>query len=127
MESPIEVVRRFCAAWSDNMAAAELAAFFTEDAVYHNIPLAPIAGRADIANAIASVLRPGPPGIEAIDFRVINIAANGPVVMTERVDVFKLPDRSFELPVMGTFEVSDGKINAWRDYFDMNQFTSRMG
>jgi hypothetical protein len=28
---------------------------------------------------------------------------------------------------MGTFEVRDGKINAWRDYFDQNQFTSRMG
>jgi len=26
-----------------------------------------------------------------------------------------------------TFEASGGKINAWRDYFDMNQFTSRMG
>src|SRR5690348_5897577 len=39
MESPIEVVRRFCAAWSDDMGAAELAAFFTEDAVYQHIPL----------------------------------------------------------------------------------------
>jgi len=28
---------------------------------------------------------------------------------------------------MGTFEVRDGKISAWRDYFDMNQFTRRMG
>ena len=127
MESPIEVVRRFCAAWSANMGAAELAAFFTEDAVYHNIPLAPINGRQDIADAITSVLRPGPPGIEGIEFRVINIAANGPVVMTERVDVFTLPGRTFELPVMGTFEVSGGRISAWRDYFDMNQFTSRMG
>jgi hypothetical protein len=34
---------------------------------------------------------------------------------------------TFELPVMGTFEVNHGKIKAWRDYFDMNQFTSRMG
>ena len=127
MESPIEMVRRFCAAWSDNMGAAELAAFFTEDAVYHNIPLEPVTGRENIANTIASVLRPGPPGIESIDFRVINIAANGPVVMTERVDVFKLSGKSFELPVMGTFEVNGGKINAWRDYFDMNQLTSRMG
>jgi limonene-1,2-epoxide hydrolase len=127
MESPIELVSRFCAAWSDNMGAAELAAFFNEDAVYHNIPLAPVTGREDIANTISSVLRPGPPGIESIDFRVINIAANGPVVMTERVDVFKLPNKSFELPVMGTFEVSGGKINAWRDYFDLNQFASRMG
>src|SRR5258707_1022737 len=127
MESPIEVVRKFCAAWSDNVVAAELAAFFTDNAVYHNIPLAPVTGREAIANNIASFIRPGAPGIESIQFRVINIAANGPVVMTERVDVFKLREKSFELPVMGIFEVSDGKISAWRDYFDMNQFTSRMG
>jgi limonene-1,2-epoxide hydrolase len=127
MESPIEVVRRFCAGWSDNLGVAELAAFFTDDAVYHNIPLAPVIGREAIAKNIASFIRPGAPGIEAIQFRVINIAANGPVVMTERVDVFKLPHKSFELPVMGIFEVSGGKIGAWRDYFDMNQFTSRMG
>ena len=120
-------MRRFCAAWSDNIATAELAAFFTDDAVYHNIPIAPITGREAIASTIASFIRPGAPGIEAIDFRVINIAANGPVVMTERVDVFTLPGKSFELPVMGTFEVKDGKINAWRDYFDAAQFTSRMG
>ena len=127
MESPIELVRSFCAAWSDDLGAAELAAFFTEDAVYQNIPLAPVTGKAAIADNIASVLRPGPPGIESIDFRVINIAANGPIVLTERVDVFKLPGKSFELQVMGTFEVNEGKISAWRDYFDMNQFTSRMG
>ena len=127
MESPIEVVRRFCTGWSDNMGTAELAAFFTDDAVYHNIPLEPVAGREAIAKTIDSFIRPGAPGIESIEFRVVNIAANGPVVMTERVDVFRLSGRSFELPVMGTFEVSDGKINAWRDYFDVNQFTSRMG
>ena len=72
------------------MGAVELAAFFAEDAAYHNIPQEPVTGGENIATTIASVLRPGPPGIEGIDFRVINIAANGPVVMTERVDVFKL-------------------------------------
>jgi limonene-1,2-epoxide hydrolase len=127
MESPIELVRRFCTAWTDNMGAAELAAFFTEDAVYHNIPQDPVIGRENIATTIASVLRPGPPGIESIDFRLVNIAANGPIVLTERVDVFTLAGKSFELPVMGTFEISDGKISAWRDYFDLNQFISRMG
>jgi limonene-1,2-epoxide hydrolase len=50
----------------------------------------PVTGKANIANTIASFVRPGPPGIESIEFRVINIAADGPVVMTERVDVFKL-------------------------------------
>ena len=107
--------------------ADAFAAFFTDDAVYHNIPLAPVRGREAIANNFATFIRPGPPGVEGLDLRIINIAADGPVVMTERVDVFKLPGKSFELPVMGTFEVSDGKINAWRDYFDMNQFTSLMG
>jgi len=58
MESPIELVRRFCAAWSDNVGAAELAAFFTDDAVYHNIPMAPVTGREAIANNIASFIRP---------------------------------------------------------------------
>ena len=127
MESPIEVVRRFCTAWSDNLGAVELAAFFTDDAVYHNIPLAPVNGSQAIADNIASVIRPGAPGIETIQFRIINIASNGPIVMTERVDVFKLPNRSFDIQVMGTFEVRDGKIGAWRDYFDLQQFTSRMG
>jgi limonene-1,2-epoxide hydrolase len=127
MESPIALVRRFCAAWSDDVGAAELAAFFTDDAVYHNIPLAPVSGRAAIANNFASFIRPGAPGIESLHLRIINIAADGPVVMTERVDAFKLPGKSFELQIMGIFEVRDGKISAWRDYFDMNQFTSRMG
>ena len=133
MEKPIELVRRFCAAWGNNMATPDLAAFFTDDAVYHNIPFAPVIGRDAIEKNLVSFIRPGKaaaPGVvpvESIDFRIINIAANGPVVMTERVDVFRLPGKSFELQVMGTFEVRDGKINAWRDYFDLNQFTSRMG
>ena len=127
MESPIDVVRRFCAAWSANVATVELVAFFTDDAVYHNIPLEPVNGKAAITNNISSFIRPGAPGIESIEFRVINIAANGLVVMVERVDAFKAPGKSFELQVMGIFEIRDGKISAWRDYFDMNQFTSRMG
>jgi limonene-1,2-epoxide hydrolase len=45
MQTPTELVSRFCAAWSENRGTAELAAFFVDDAVYHNIPLAPITGR----------------------------------------------------------------------------------
>ena len=127
MEKPIDLVRRFCAAWGDDASTAELAAFFTDDAVYHNMPMAPVTGRENIAKNIATFIRPGAPGIMGIKFNLINISANGPVVMTERVDAFRLPNKSFELPVMGTFEVANGKIKAWRDYFDLNQFTTRMG
>ena len=127
MESPIQVVRRFCAAWSDNAGAAELGAFFSDNAIYHNIPLEAVTGRQAIANNFATFIRPGAPGIESLALRLINIVAEGPIVMTERVDVFKVPNKSFELEVMGIFEVRDGKIDAWRDYFDLNQFTTRMG
>jgi limonene-1,2-epoxide hydrolase len=27
---------------------------------------------------------------------------------------------------MGTFEVRDGRITHWRDYFDLNQFMSQL-
>jgi limonene-1,2-epoxide hydrolase len=127
METPIELVRRFCAAWSADAGTDDLAAFFSDDAVYHNIPFDPITGRDNIVENIDSFIRPGAPSIMGIDFQLVNIAANGPVVLTERFDVFKLPDKSFGLKVMGTFEVTDGKIQAWRDYFDPNQFLKEMG
>ena len=120
-DSPTDVVKKFCAAWSDNDLDA-LMAFFTDDAVYHNIPMDPITGRDTIKSFIAGFAG----GAEQIDFRVRNIVADGPVVLTERVDVFLLPNGKVELPVMGTFEVKDGKIAAWRDYFDMKQFMDQM-
>jgi Limonene-1,2-epoxide hydrolase catalytic domain len=65
------------------MGAKDLAAFFTDDASWHNIPLAPVTGRDDIATTIASFTT----GIESIEFRVRNIASDGLVVLTEQVDV----------------------------------------
>lgn len=128
MDSPIDLVRSFCDAWSHDAATGDLTAFFSDDAVYHNVPFPEaVTGKGNIAKNIDSFIRPGPPGIEGIQFRVINIAANGPIVMTERVDTFKVPGRTFDLPVMGVFEVENGKIRAWRDYFDPNQFLKGMG
>ena len=91
--------------------------------MYHNIPIDPVTGRDAIVATIAGFTT----GVDKIEFRIHNIVADGNVVMTERVDAFHLPGRTIELPVMGTFEVSDGRIAAWRDYFDMNQFMSQMG
>jgi limonene-1,2-epoxide hydrolase len=48
------------------------------------------------------------------------------VVLTERVDAFITPTLTIELPVMGTFEIVDGKIAAWRDYFDLNMYMSQL-
>lgn len=120
-DGSIDIVRRFCAAWADGDLDA-LMAFFADDAVYHNIPIAPVEGKDAIRATIAGFTG----GVEKIEFRVDNVAGDGNVVLTERVDVFSMPGATIELPVMGTFEIRDGKIAAWRDYFDMNQFMSQM-
>jgi limonene-1,2-epoxide hydrolase len=120
-DEPIDVVRKFCAAWADGDLDA-LMAFFTDDAVYHNIPIAPVEGKDAIRTTIAGFTQ----GVEKIEFRLDSIAADGGIVLTERVDAFHLPGTSIELPVMGTFEIRDSKIAAWRDYFDLNQFMSQM-
>jgi limonene-1,2-epoxide hydrolase len=39
-------------------------------------------------------------------------------VFLERLDRHHLKDRWVELPVTGVFEVRDGRITYWRDYFD---------
>jgi limonene-1,2-epoxide hydrolase len=120
-DSPTEIVTKFCDAWGDNDLDA-LMTFFADDAVYHNIPMEPMTGVDAIKATVTGFMQ----GVEKIEFRVLNIATNGDVVLTERVDVFHLPGKAIELPVMGTFEVKNGKIAAWRDYFDLNQFMSQM-
>ena len=120
-EQPIDVVRRFCAAWS-NLDLDEILAFFSDDAVYHNIPLEPVVG----PDAIRATIEGFSGGVESIEFRVDAIAADGGTVLTERRDIFTFANGVIDLPVMGTFEVTDGRISAWRDYFDLNQFMSQM-
>jgi limonene-1,2-epoxide hydrolase len=121
MAEPIEIVRQFCAAWGDGDLDT-IMAFFADDAIYHNIPIAPVTGR----DAIRATIEGFTGGVDSVEFRVEHIAAAGPIVMTERVDVFRFPASTIELPVMGTFDVENDKITAWRDYFDLNQFMSQM-
>jgi hypothetical protein len=46
------------------------------------------------------------------------ISADGPTVLTERTDVLKLGQLRVQLWVCGRFDVHDGQIALWRDYFD---------
>jgi limonene-1,2-epoxide hydrolase len=40
-------------------------------------------------------------------------------VLTERIDFITANGVTAPVPVMGTFEIRNGRIVAWRDYFDM--------
>ncbi len=117
-----KVVTDFCNAWP-RKNIDELLGFFTEDAVYHNIPMEPARGKAAIRAVINTFL----PMAKSVQFKVLKSAGAGNVVFNERVDVFDLgAGKTISLPVAGVFEVSGGKIAAWRDYFDMAMYTKQM-
>ena len=123
MTSPDDLVRAMCQSWS-TPDPAKIAEFFAEDAVYHNIPMDPIVGRTAIADFITGFLST----FDAIDFEIHLQVANGAVVMNERTDTLRGKDgRDTPLPVVGVFEVHDGLITAWRDYFDMAAITRAFG
>lgn len=117
-----QVVRDFCAAWS-RKDADELLAFFTDDAVYHNVPMAPVQGKAAIREVFGLFLPPS----ESIDWEMVHLAAAGDLVFTERVDRFVIGGRTVALPVAGVFELEGGRIRAWRDYFDMASWQRQVG
>jgi limonene-1,2-epoxide hydrolase len=118
MADAIPVVRAFCDAWEARDQQRILDAF-TDDGVYHNMPLAPAVGKAAIAALLGMILAPA----SDVKFAITHIIADGDVVLTERVDTFVMGGKTVTLPVMGAFEVRDGKIAAWRDYFDMAAWT----
>ena len=98
-----------------------IVACFADDAIYDNVPMAAVQG----TDAIRATLQGFMGAASEVQWDIVNIVADGGVVLTERVDKFKINDQWIELRVMGAFEVADGKITAWRDYFDMNQFQTQ--
>ena len=118
-----EIVRNFCAEWDAPAPDGErLAAYFTEDAFYHNIPMEPITGRANIVAALTGMGG----AMVSKGWDVLALAAEGDTVMTERIDKFDAGGNAVALPVMGVFELRDGRIASWRDYFDLATFQKQM-
>lgn len=118
-----QVVRDFCAAW-ESVDAERILAFFTDDAVYHNIPMPPSTGKDAIRGLLGFILGPA----KSVKFDILHMASDGDVVLNERVDTFEMKDgKTVTLRVMGAFELRDGKIAAWRDYFDMAEWTRQTG
>ena len=118
--SPDDVVTEFCKKWA-SPDPDELAGYFTEDAVYHNIPMEAVQGREAIKVFIAGFTA----AFDGIDFQIHRQVSDGNVVMNERTDTMRRKDGGeIPLPVMGVFEVADGKIAKWRDYFDLATVTN---
>lgn len=96
----------------------------SDDVVYDNVPLPTIIGR-EAATKFHKEFGVG--DAFTVAWQVTNIAANGNVVLNERVDVFKHRDGGvIVLPVMGTLTIIEGAITVWRDYFDLASFERQL-
>jgi limonene-1,2-epoxide hydrolase len=88
-------------------------ALLTDDARWQNVGLPTIAGR----QRIMKLLRSGE-GRAGFEVKFHRIAAEGTAVLTERTDVLVFKSLRLQFWVCGVFEVHDGRITLWRDYFD---------
>ena len=78
-------------------------------------PLGTVTGPAEIRQLLEPFFAP----VLKNDFVIRNAAVAGNIVFLERLDRHQLADKWVELPVTGVFEVNDGLITYWRDYFDL--------
>lgn len=118
-----EVITAFVKASMSN-DIDELMSFFAPDAVYTNVPIPPPHVGID---AIRETLSSYYSGSSQVELRIHNQAeSESGVVMNERLDRILAGDKWIELPVVGVFEISDGKIIRWSDYFDVGQLSAQM-
>ena len=123
MTDPNTVITNFVKLFDvEKPDAKAIGAFFTDDALYHNIPMAPIQGREAIEKTLGGMSAT----MLSLGWEVTHQVASGNVVMNERVDRFKVGDKSVAIPVMGVFVLKGDKIAEWRDYFDVGMWQNQM-
>jgi limonene-1,2-epoxide hydrolase len=116
-----QIIKRFLVAWS-NLDPNELTEYFTEDGIYHNIPTSPTVGKEQVRAQITGICERW----TKTSWDLVTIASNDNLVIAERVDRTEMGDKKVDLPCTGVFEMEDGKIKVWRDYFDLNTFRKAM-
>jgi limonene-1,2-epoxide hydrolase len=115
---PAHVVTAFLEALAvaDTETAVDLVA---DDLIYENVSLPTIRGKLRFASGARTMVKRN----VGFDVRIHRIAASGTTVLTERTDALFLGRFRSQFWVCGVFEVHDGKITLWRDYFDWGGIT----
>jgi limonene-1,2-epoxide hydrolase len=90
----------------------------SEHLVWQNVGWPTMRGR----DRIIKLFRRGE-GRAGFEVKIHRIAAEGASVLTERTDALIFGRLRLQFWVCGTFEVHNGRITLWRDYFDMWDIT----
>jgi limonene-1,2-epoxide hydrolase len=121
-QNNIDVVKSFINA-VEAKDKNRILAYFRKDSVLHNMPQSPVTGPDAIWEKLAVVLDVS----DGVKWDVKNIAlGNNGNVLTERTDRYLINNQWAEFKVMGIFEINDGKIVSWREYFDLQQALAEM-
>ena len=115
------IIKEFISAWSE-LNAEKLAEFFTEDGIYHNIPIEPVQGKEQVKQFIAAFIQPW----TSTTWDLLSIASEGALVIAERLDRTQAGEKSVDLPCVGIFQMEEGKIKSWKDYFDSKTYFDAM-
>lgn len=93
-------------------------AVVADDCYYDNVPIGDMTGKDKMLEFLTPMFK----GAGPASFEVLRTSCTGNIVMNERIDRFQMKGKDIALPVAGVFEVNDGKITFWRDYFDNGMF-----
>ena len=108
----LALVNAFCAAWSTR-DLQQVTALMSAEAVYRmSETTPPVTGGA----ALIAQMQPWVDTSSAIEFRILESFARGPMVINHRVDRFSSATRPLTWEGVGVFFVQDGKIKEWFDY-----------
>jgi limonene-1,2-epoxide hydrolase len=88
-----------------------------DNIAWQNVGFPTIRGR----DRIMKLFRRGQ-GRFGFEVKIHRIAAEGDTVLTERTDALIIGPLRLQFWVCGVFEVHDGRITLWRDYFDFFDF-----
>ena len=121
MSDSKQQVLAFIDAWN-RLDYEAIYAAMTDDIFYHNIPMEPCVG----IEAVKAFFEGSGMGSDGAEWIVHHIVAEGDTVLTERTDKFRINGQWIAIRVMGTFEMRDGRIAKWRDYFDLAEFQNQM-
>lgn len=118
-EKNLQAVRRLCEQWPW-MTREDFHALFAEGSVYINVPKPEM--RKIGPDETWEALKDAHTRWNLI-LQVLSIQGDETSVLTERLERFerKTDGKVLDLAVMGAFDMKDGKITGWRDYFEWGQ------
>jgi len=119
--SPVEIVSAFNAAM-ERMDFDTALQYVADDLEYMNGPMGTVRGPAGVRGMLEPFFAP----MLENQFLIRREVTSGPIVFMERLDRHLLPTGWVELPVTGVYEVHNGRITVWHDYFDAQTIQSQL-